>query len=357
MRDFGGMIDRTPGEVLRPASAREIADVLRTARTDVVARGCGHSTGGQPLTDGVVLDMRGLASVHEVRGDRVTVDAGATWLELLDATLPHGRTPPVLTDLLDLTIGGTLSAGGVGGASHVHGTQAATVLALDVVTPDGEIVSCSPSRRAELFDAVRAGMGRHGIITRATLRLIPAPERVLSCKVGCSSAAELIQAQRRVRADHISGQVKTSGYELKAVVYDGTHPPAGLDPAEVEELPYRDFADRMRPDVEELKAIGEWDRPHPWATMILPAAHAAAFIEAAMRATAPEDLGLSGVVLIKRFTPGWVPMLRAPSDSVLFGLLRTASPGCRSAAEMAAANRELHEHARALGGVPYPPAP
>ncbi|GAA2610549.1 FAD-binding protein [Actinomadura fulvescens] len=356
MRDCGGMIERAPREVLRPASAREVASAVRAARTGVVARGHGHSAEGQSLTDGLVLDMRGLASVHEVGADRVTVDAGATWRQLLDTTLPYARTPPVLTDYLDLTIGGTLSAGGIGGASHVHGTQAANVLALDVVTPDGELVSCSASRRAGLFDSVRAGMGRHGIITRATLRLVPAPGRVLSCKAGYPSAAELIEAQRRVRADHVSGQAKANGYELKAVVYEGTRPPAGLDPSEVEELPYRDFADRMRPDVEALRSAGEWERPHPWATMLLPASRAAAFIEAALRATTPADLGLSGVVLIKRFSPGWVPMLRAPSDAVLFGLLRTASPGCRPAAEMAAANRRLHERARALGGVPYPAA-
>ncbi len=58
--------------------------------------------------------MTRLRTVRRVDGDRVTVEAGATWREVLAATLPHGLAPPVLPDYLDLTIGGTLAVGGVG---------------------------------------------------------------------------------------------------------------------------------------------------------------------------------------------------------------------------------------------------
>ncbi|MEU5879032.1 FAD-binding protein [Spirillospora sp. NPDC047279] len=354
MRDFGGMIERTPAAVVRPSSARDVAAAVRDV-PGIVARGLGHSSAGQSLADAGVIDMRGLASVHEVRDGTVTAGAGITWRELLDATLPHRLTPPVLTDHLDLTVGGTLSAGGIGGASHVHGTQAANVRALEVVTPAGEIVTCSASERAALFDAVRGGMGRHGVITRVTLPLVRAPEYVLSYRARLATAAELIQAQYDLRADHVAGQFKAGGYEIRAVLYEGTSPPAGMRPDEVEEIPYLDFADRMRPDVAELRALGEWERPHPWATLLLPAARAAPFIETTLDAITPADLGTSGVVIVKRFSPGWVPMLRAPSDTVLFGLLRTASPGCRPAGEMSAANQVLHERVAALGGAPYPP--
>ncbi|WP_280265766.1 FAD-binding protein [Nocardia wallacei] len=358
MRDFGGMISRSPRLVVRPTSASEIADAIQDAETDgaaVIARGCGHSTCGESLTDDITLDMRSMASIHRLDDDRVTVGAGATWREVLEATLPRGLMPPVLTDYLDLTVGGTLSAAGIGGTSHIHGTQAANVLELEVVTPTARIVTCTPVHRRQLFDAVRAGMGRHGVIAAATLRLVAAPERVLSCRVRYDSVAKLIAAQRRIKADHISGQAKSGGFEVKAVLYDATRPPAGLSSTDVEELAFIDFADRMRPDVAKLVEIGEWDRPHPWGQVIVPAAHAGAIIERTLADATPSDLGLSGVVLIKRFHPGQVPMLRAPSDAVIFGLLRTASPGCHSAAEMSAANDRLYNSAGAVGGVPYPP--
>jgi len=356
MCDFGGVIRRTPRLVVRPTSATEIATTIRDA-ADLVARGCGHSTRGESLTDGITLDMRGMATVHQVSNDHITVDAGATWRRVLDATLPHGLMPPVLTDYLDLTVGGTLSAAGIGGASHIHGTQAANVTELEIVTPQGEITTCSLTNRRDLFDTVRAGMGRHGVITTATVRLAPAPERVLSCRYRCATAAELIAEQGRIIADHVSGQVKSSGFELKAVMYNADRPPGTLSPTDVEEFAFADFADRMRPDVAKLVAVGEWEQPHPWGQVIVPTAKAAAFIDQTLAHTTPADIGLSGIILIKRFRPGWVPMLRAPSDAVLFGLLRTASPGCHTASQMSAANDELYERARAIGGVSYPPQP
>ncbi|SNT61802.1 FAD/FMN-containing dehydrogenase [Actinomadura meyerae] len=349
MRDFGGIVLRSPARVVRPRSAAEVVDAVREAAADgldAVPRGLGHSTFGQSLTTGVSLDMRGLAGVREVGGRHAAVGAGTSWREVLAATLPHGLTPPVLTDHLDVTVGGTVSAGGIGGTSHVHGTQADNVLALEVVA-GGRAVTCSPAERPELFDAVRGGLGGHGVITAATLRLVPAPERVLSCTIPCRSAGDLLRVQREVRAEHISGQVKPSEgggwrFEAKAVLYgDGGAPPPGT--AETERLAYADFADRMRPDVAELVALGEWARPHPWGMVFLPAPRAAAVIGATLAEMAPDDLGLSGVILVKALRDG----------TVLFSVLRTASPGCASVAEMLAANRRLLDRARAAGGTRY----
>jgi FAD/FMN-containing dehydrogenase len=53
----------------------------------------------------------------------VVVDAGAKWSEVLAATLPQGLTPPVLTDYLELSVGGTLVVGGIGGTTSRYGMQ------------------------------------------------------------------------------------------------------------------------------------------------------------------------------------------------------------------------------------------
>ncbi|WP_262402588.1 hypothetical protein [Actinomadura sp. CNU-125] len=217
-------------------------------------------------------------------------------------------------------------------------------------------MECSPAVRPELFDAVRAGLGRHGVITRATLRLVPVPERVLSCTIPCRDAADLLRVQRETRAEHVSGQARPAEdggwrYEAKAVLHDGAPPPGTV---EAEELPYLDFADRLRPDVTELVALGEWARPHPWGMVFLPGDRAAAVIETELAATDPAGIGRSGVVLIKALRTGRVPGLAVPPDPVLLGMLRTASPGCAPAAAMLAANRALLARARAAGGTRYP---
>ena len=145
----------------------------------VAARGEGHGAFGQAQArGGVVIDMGKLARVHAIDATSADVDAGVTWRALLDRTLARGLVPPTLTDYQDLSVGGTLSVGGIGGAGFRHGAQVDNVVALDVVTGTGDRVRCSRTRSPQLFDAVLAGRRQCGVMTRAVLRLARAPSTV-----------------------------------------------------------------------------------------------------------------------------------------------------------------------------------
>jgi cytokinin dehydrogenase len=166
--DFGHIIHKHPQAVLKPTSIADIVQLMRWAGSrglKVAPRGEGHSTFGRAMTDGgVVLDMRALRTIHHLQSDRMVVDAGATWSTVLDATLPYGLTPPVLTNYLELSVGGTRAVGGIGGTTYRHGMQTDNILAMSAVTGDGRELACSPSSNADLFDAVRAGLGQCGVI-------------------------------------------------------------------------------------------------------------------------------------------------------------------------------------------------
>ena len=69
------------------------------------------------------------------------VGGGTRWLDLLAQTIPQGGTPPVLVDFLELTVGGTLSVGGIGSQAFRFGPQVDNVLELQVVTGEGELVT------------------------------------------------------------------------------------------------------------------------------------------------------------------------------------------------------------------------
>ncbi|MFB3922262.1 MAG: FAD-binding protein [Terriglobia bacterium] len=174
--DFGRLIVRKPSAVVRPASAQDVANVVRFSAKNslgVSTRGGGHSQTGQSLSEHIVLDMTSLSDVRRIdeQGGYVVCQAGLTWRGLVEQLAARQLSPPVLTNNLDVTIGGTLSSGGLGVASWRHGTQADNCLELEVVTGTGEIVRCSPEQDRDLFDAVRAGMGQFGVITEAMLKL------------------------------------------------------------------------------------------------------------------------------------------------------------------------------------------
>jgi FAD/FMN-containing dehydrogenase len=171
-----------PRAVLTPASSADIAAAVRSAPTQklqVAARGQGHSTYGRCMVaDGIIIDMRRLNTIDEIDAGRVVVGAGATWKSVLEATLVQGLTPPVLTNYLNLSVGGTLAVGGIGGTSSRFGMQTDQVLELDVVTGDGRELKCSRDSNPDLFEAMRGGLAQCGIVTRATLALTRAPDRV-----------------------------------------------------------------------------------------------------------------------------------------------------------------------------------
>ncbi len=151
---------------------------------------------------GIVIDMTRLSTVHVVQNDRVVVDAGAKWSEVLSATLPQGLTPPVLTDYLELSVGGTLAVGGIGATTSRFDMQRDNVLELDVVTGTGEKVTCSAHNNAELFDTVRAGLGQVAVIARATLKLISAPQQVRRYLLMYPDLKAMLTDERLLAADN-----------------------------------------------------------------------------------------------------------------------------------------------------------
>jgi cytokinin dehydrogenase len=364
--DFGHIVRRRPAAVLQPRNAAEIADFLefaRRRRLPVAARGRGHSTHGQAqAAGGVVVDLRGLAALGPVAGDRITVGAGASWHDVLTETLRHGLTPPVLTDYLGVSVGGTLSVGGIGGAAHRHGVQTDTVLDLEIVTGDGAIHTVTPDQ--PLGRAALAGLGQCGIITRATLRLVPAPETVHRHLICYPSIGELAAAQRRfLRAgtfDYLEGQILAGadGWQFILEGVDHTGNAVVDEPGQVTELSYRDFADRVGANEGYLRSTGEWLHPHPWWNAFLPDSRADEFAAKLIGELTPEDLGPSGLALLYPISTGRLrtPLFRVPHEPVVFlcAVLRFAPPDPITVDRMVARNREWFHRARAMGGVAYP---
>src|SRR6185295_14110142 len=217
--DFGHIVQRRPVAVLLPGSIHDIVEVVRYARChglQVAMRGNGHSPFGQSQVEaGIVIDSSSLATVQSIHtspaGAYVDVGPGVHWRSVIQEAFDHGLTPPVLTDYQDLTVGGTLSVGGIGGTSQTFGVQADNVIELEVVTGEGERVVCSESQHSQLFNSVLAGLGQCALIVRARVPLIGAPAQVTIFNLFYDDIEVYVSDQLRLlrqgRFEHLQGQV------------------------------------------------------------------------------------------------------------------------------------------------------
>jgi cytokinin dehydrogenase len=377
--DFGHLVHRTPEGVLLPASEEDAAAAVRWAaehgRT-FAAQGGRHSVFGRGQAgDGIVADMRQLRTVHAIEDDRVVADAGATWREVLAATLPRGLAPPGLPDYLDLSVGGTLVVGGVGSGISRFGVLSDNALGLQVVTGSGERLVSSPTRDPGLFDAVRAGLGQVAVVTRATLRLVPAPQQVRRFLLYYPDLATMLADERLLTHDHrferVQGAVLPApdgGWTFRLDVLkepsgdpaDDVELLAGLSDdrprAEPSTLPY---LDRLAGLERLLRSEGRWSFPHPWLTTFLGDPMAESVAAGELARLAPADLGPLGQVVISPILRESVrtPLLRLPPDPLGFTFNLVRFPPTDDPAEarrLVAANRAVYERVRDAGGTLYP---
>ena len=177
--DAGGTAYGLPHGVVIARSAGQISLLLKAAqahRVPVTVRGGGLTTEGESVAfGGVLLDMTGMSRVLKIDAAALTVrtEAGIYWHSLAEElrrdNLDYLSAPLNMTS----SVGGTLGVGGIDVNSARLGCSADQALALQVVTPTGDIVECSDSENAELFQRVILGYGQFGVITEATLRLRP----------------------------------------------------------------------------------------------------------------------------------------------------------------------------------------
>lgn len=386
--DFGHLREQTPRWVLRPGSAEDVATVVRYARENgltVAANGQGgrdgqresHSLYGQALVDGgIAIDSKSLATIHHIGDGLADVDAGVRWSSLARAAVETGQIPPVVTDFPYLSVGGTLSIGGMGATSHRYGSQADNVEELQVVTGRGDLVTCSRTQNRELFDAVLAGAGQYGLIVRATVRLVPAHTTVRAVKVVYDDREaylnDAIAVMQGGHVDDLNGAAIPTGggwrYGLIMAMYHTppAAPPeravldglsAGTKVEEQQELPYLDWLFRLDALWDQLQAGGHWRQAKPRFTVFVPAERASELAEVVLAELSPDDLGAGGVRLSPINAAAIEqPMFMLPSrTSPAFELSvgRFPAPGHPDIPGLLDQNRRFYDRAVALGAKRY----
>ena len=167
--------DPHPALVVEAASPQDVQATLRFARAGGVPFSVQATGHGQvaPAEGGVLVKTTKLTAVEVDAGRRTArVEAGTLWSDVIAAAAPHGLAPLSGTTS-SVGVAGYTLGGGTGWLSRAHGYAADSVLSIDVVTADGELVTATGEQHPDLFWALRGGSGNFGVVTAIEFRLYP----------------------------------------------------------------------------------------------------------------------------------------------------------------------------------------
>lgn len=172
--------------------AKKTSNLFR-ARADVSAPG---------------LDVSGLTGVISVDPQARTADVQGmcTYEDLVDATLPFGLAPLVVPQLKTITLGGAVTGLGIESSSFRSGLPHESVLEIDVLTGNGEILTATPEgENADLFWGFPNSYGTLGYSTRLRIQLEPVERCVALRHLRFDSLKELERAMDQIVTDHEYG--------------------------------------------------------------------------------------------------------------------------------------------------------
>lgn len=177
-RNWAGNQRAAPEQVVTPRSPEEVATAVRAAAASgrrVKAIGSGHSFTAAAVAPDLQVDLRRLTGLRSVdpAGGLITVAAGTPLHQLNRLLDEAGLSLSNLGDIDRQTVAGALSTGTHGTGAGLGGL-ATQIRGLEIVTADGEVVTCNRDVHPELFDAARVGLGALGVVTAVTLQAEPA---------------------------------------------------------------------------------------------------------------------------------------------------------------------------------------
>ena len=292
-KDFGCIISEKPLAIFTPPTIeilQQFLEIVNEYQIKTTCRGKGNAAYGQSqVKDGVMINLKYMEMSLKLNSDdsSVSIPAFKTWLDVTEFSKQHNKTVPVTVDNLDLTVGGTLSFGALGGTSYRSGSGADNVLSLDVITLDGKYHTCSKTENRELFDAVLCGVGQFGIIMNVHVPLITAKKYANMHLLSYDNAAQFLQEQKALYEsevfDHLKGFIrKKEGkweYVIEAVsYYDDKESPCITDKLEklspnqhtTQVMSYWDFINMVTGFVKLLRESGKLNAPHPWYNILMP---------------------------------------------------------------------------------------
>ncbi|MGW7252022.1 D-arabinono-1,4-lactone oxidase [Streptomyces decoyicus] len=176
-RNWAGNVTARPARSVAPASTEELAAAVRAAAEDgltVKAVGSGHSFTPAAATDGLLVRPDRLTGIRRVdrEAGTVTVAAGTPLKRLNETLAAHGLSLANMGDIMEQTVSGA-AATGTHGTGRDSASIAAQITALELVTADGSVLTCSAEENPDVFASARLGLGALGVVSELTFAVEP----------------------------------------------------------------------------------------------------------------------------------------------------------------------------------------
>jgi glycolate oxidase len=202
-----------PDAVALPSSTKSVAAILRFANQNnipVTPRGAGHGYVGGcvPVRGGIALSTERMGKILEINpADFVAVvQPAVNTAEFQAAVEKFGRFyPPDPASRANNSLGGNIATNAGGPRCLKYGVTRDYVLGLEVVVASGDIVKLGgrTHKNKTGFDLHRLFVGSEGllgVITQATLKLLPLPPFRANLALGFNSMNHAVRALQAVFA-------------------------------------------------------------------------------------------------------------------------------------------------------------
>ena len=162
------IVQEDPGQSLIAAVRAEMKEARENSRP-VNVSAARHSMGGQAIPlDGHAITYDNGFVEPDTANATYRAHAGARWSQVIKAIDPIGFSPAVMQSNNDFGVAATFCVNAHGWPVP-FGPMGATVREIELITPDGEVATCSRDTNAELFNQTMGGYGLTGAITAMTV--------------------------------------------------------------------------------------------------------------------------------------------------------------------------------------------
>lgn len=253
-RIWNGAVDRRPALIARCTSTADVAAAVRFGvdkELRIAVRGGGHSIPGHSVCDdGLLIDLSPMAAVDvDPATRRAQVGPGALLADLDAAAQEHGLAVPG-GEISHTGVAGLTLGGGVGWLSRQFGLACDNLVAAQLVTATGEVVTVSADTDPELLWGLRGGGGNFGVVTRFGFTAHPVGPVL-------TAGAVMVPLDRGGEALRLYADLSAEAPdELSLTAVCVTAPPAPFVPPELVGRPVAGLA---------LAWVGDPEDGEPWA--------------------------------------------------------------------------------------------